>query len=171
MVKQTIKRTPQGAVITIASFGEIADKRVLVLVVNRLIKKGELKRLSKGKYYVPRESKFGPLEPSESSIIKSLLQEDNGSYISGLWAYNRLRLTTQLPCVITIVGKRYDRRIQIGNVKVKFVKKKTPIGNSYILQILDAINDLKKIPDTSTNEIISILKKRIQELSSSEKKS
>ena len=172
-VKQKIGTIPKGEIFTLENFGEIANKRAVVLVLNRLKKEGEIERLAKGKYYVPRKTKFGLLGPSESSIMNALLKEDDGSYISGLAAYNRLGLTTQLPREITIVGNRYDRKVRIENIMVKFVKRRTPVSgkkNNYILQILDAINDVKKIPDTSTNEAISILKDKILNLSSSDKK-
>ena len=172
-VKQRIESIPKGTIITLEDFGELPNKRAVALSLSRLQRRGSIERLGKGKYYVPRETKFGILGPSESAIIKEILRGDESSYISGVAVYNKLGLTAQVPSEITIVGKRYNRRVSIGNIKVKYVKRRSPVtkkGDIYILQILDAVSDIKKIPGTPINEALKILKTRIQELSLSEKK-
>ena len=154
-------------------FGGLGSKKAIVLILNRLQKRGEIERLSKGKYYVPRKTKFGVLGPSEYSIVESLLKDDVGGYLSGAALYNELGLTTQMSNEITIVGKRYNRRVSVGKLKVKYVRRKTPVRkkeNVYILQLLDAVSDIKKIPDTPNDEILKVLKYRIQSLPLSDKR-
>src|SRR5690606_15229040 len=59
-----------------------------------------------------------------------------------------------------------------GKLKVKYIKSKAPINSSTItiLQILDAINDVKKIPDATVNDSIKRIKKIILELTITQKK-
>ena len=146
-VKQKIEALPEGAVITFDDFSELPNKRAVALCLSRLKKEGELERLEKGKYYIPKKTKFGTLGPSESSIIQGLLKGDEGSYISGVTAYNKLGLTTQVANEITIVGSKYNRKAIVGKIKVKYIKGKAPVNkqNILLLQILDAVNDVKKI--------------------------
>ena len=170
-MKQKIKGLPKGAVITLEDFSELQNREAVALYLSRLKREGVIERLGRSKYYVPKKTKFGILGPSEFSVMKVLFKEDSSSYISGTMAYNKLGLTTQIPNEITIVGNRYNRRSRIGNIKVKYMKRKTPVcKNVLILQILDAINDIKKIPNTTTNEVAKILKNKIQKLSLNEKK-
>lgn len=172
LVKEKIKSLPEGTVITFEDFDELPNKQAVALSLSRLKRDGEIERLEKGKYFVPKKTKFGTLGPSESSIIEGLLRGDENSYISGIAAYNKLGLTTQVPNEITIVGDKYNRRTKVGRIKVKYVKGKAPVKkeNIFLLQILDAVNDIKKIPDTSTNEVVIILKEKIQKLSLSDKR-
>lgn len=158
--------------ITFEDFDELPNKQAVALGLSRLKRDGEIERLEKGKYYVPKKTKFGILGPSKASIIEALLRGDDSSYISGIAVYNKLGPTTQIPNEITIVGRKYNRRTKVGRIKVKYVKGKAPVKkeNVYLLQVLDAISDIKKIPDTSTNEIASILKERIQNLSLSDQR-
>lgn len=171
-VKEKIKSLPEGTVITFEDFNDLPNKQAVALSLSRLKKEGEIERLEKGKYFVPKKTKFGKLGPSESSIIEGLLKGDENSYISGIAAYNKLGLTTQVPNEITIVGNKYNRRTQVGRIKVKYIKSKAPINknDTFLLQILDALNDIKKIPDTSTSEVARILKFKIQSLSTVDKK-
>ncbi|MCP3929242.1 MAG: hypothetical protein GY705_09105 [Bacteroidetes bacterium] len=170
-MKQKIEALPEGAVITFDDFSELPNKRAVALCLSRLKKEGELERLEKGKYYIPKKTKFGTLGPSESSIIQGLLKGDEGSYISGVTAYNKLGLTTQVANEITIVGSKYNRKAIVGKIKVKYIKGKAPVNkqNILLLQILDAVNDVKKIPDTTVSSAIMILKRKIQSLSLYEK--
>ena len=172
-VRNKIKNIPKGRIFTPKNFLQLGGKKAIVQVLNRLQREGNIERISKGKYYVPRQTKFGFLGPSEYFIVQSLLEGDKSGYLSGIALYNQLGLTTQLSNEITIVGKRYNRRVSVGKLNVKYIKRKTPVRkkeNVYILQLLDAISDIKRIPDTSTNDILRILKSRIQPLSLSDKR-
>ena len=172
-VKRKIQRLPKGEIISLGNFRKFANKKAVTFALSKLKRSGDIERLEKGKYYVPENSKFGILGPSDRSIVETLLREVEGGYVSGLSSYNKLGLTTQIPNEITIVGKRYGRKTSIGKLKIKYVRRRTPIRkkeNIAILQILDAVNDLKRIPDTPTTEVLKILKKEIQSLPLSVKK-
>ena len=123
IVKYRVGTLPEGSVISFSDFGDLDNLQAVALSLSRLKKSGVLKKLEKGKYYVPKKTKFGTLGPSDSSILKDLLISENGmdSYISGVAAYNRLGLTTQVPNEVTIVGTRYSRKTQVGKLKVKYV--------------------------------------------------
>ena len=57
-------------------------------------------------------------------------------------------------------------------MKIKYVKAKAPITKSTVilLQILDALNDIKRIPDSNINESMKKLKKIIVNLQIGQKR-
>lgn len=174
IVKERIESLPEGSVITFSDFNDLENIQAVALSLSRMKSKGLLNRLEKGKYFIPKKTKFGVIGPSDNSILKGLLKNDDSTeaYISGVAAYNKLGLTTQVPNVVTIVGNMYNRKAEIGKLKVKYIKSKAPINSSTItiLQILDAINDVKKIPDATVNDSIKRIKKIILELTITQKK-
>jgi len=174
IVKDRVDSLPEGSVISYSDFGDLDNLQAVALSLSRLKKSGVLEKLEKGKYYIPKKTKFGTLGPSDNSILNELLSSENGidSYVSGVAAYNKLGLTTQIPNEVTIVGSKYSRKTQVGKLKIKYVKGKAPITKSTVLllQVLDALNDIKKIPDTNINKSMKKLKRIILDLQLSQKK-
>lgn len=173
IVKERIQSLPLGSVITFSDFNDLENAQAVALTLSRLKSKGLLSRLEKGKYYIPKKTKFGALGPSDNSILDGILNSNGKveAYISGIAAYNKLGLTTQVPNVVTIVGNMYNRKAQIGKLKLKYIKAKAPVNSSTIqlLQVLDAINDIKKIPDASVNETMRKIKDIILGLNTTQK--
>lgn len=159
VVKKRISSFPEGALITYRDFADIKNTQAVALTLSRLVRRGVVKRLGRGKYFVPKKSRFGSLGPSDSQIIKWVVKRERG-YVSGLTAYNAMGLTTQVSNVVTVSGSRYNRNATLGKLKLRYVKSRVPVKkeNVFLLQLLDAIRDMKKIPDTSVKEIIIKLK-------------
>lgn len=63
---------------------------------SRLARKGTLQRVSKGVYYRPRKTAFGPSQPSPTAIHQ-LAQQTRTVFPSGSSAANLLGFTTQTP--------------------------------------------------------------------------
>jgi len=141
-----------------------SDKKTSVAIeLSRLFKKGVIKKISKGKFYKPKQTRFGEIAPSDEEIAKSYLVEEEG-YITGYGGYNQLGLTTQIPNVITIASNRVPSRIRIENVNIKFVPNiaNGSVKDTQLLQILDALQDIKNIPDNSPNDVVLSIKKIIK---------
>jgi len=142
--------------------------------IERLIAKGVIKRVSTGIFYKPKKTIFGELKPNEEEILKPYLFEQGKriAYITGTSLYNRLGLTTQIPKSIKIASR--DKRITVsnGNVKASPVKSYVDVTdkNFYLLELLDALKDFKKIPDLDKNSAIKILSNKLKELNLTETK-
>lgn len=142
--------------------------------IERLIAKGVIKRISTGVFYKPKKTVFGELKPNEEEILKPYLFEKGKriAYITGTSLYNRLGLTTQIPKSIKIASR--DKRITVssGSVKASPVKSYVDVTdkNFYLLELLDVLKDLKKIPDLDKNSAIKILSKKLKELNTTETK-
>jgi hypothetical protein len=167
-VAQTVRRfidnVDNGKLFTYDDI-ESDKKSVIAIELSRLNKQGVVKRLSKGKYYKPKEGFFGELAPSDTEILKSYLSAPN-TYVTGLKAFNEMGLTTQVPNVITIAAEKQARRIKVKNLNIQYVriKQKVKKEDIYLVRVLDAIESMKNIPDTTIEEVIRYSKKFIQNL-------
>ena len=135
--------------------------------MERLQKKGLVKKLSKGKFYKPKMTVFGEKKPGEQDILKSYLYQkgQRTAYITGISLYNQLGLTTQIPSVIQIASRSRRNISGIGTIKVSPVKSYVEVTeqNYQILGFLDAMKDLKQIPDVDVSDAVTIFKSRIKD--------
>ena len=167
IVRNKIKRFAKGYVFTYDNFeGEVKQFDALKKILQRMVDTGEIKRLSKGRFYKPKQGITGTLNPDEYEIVKDLLEEEGKpiGYLTGLSIFNRFGLTTQVSNVIQIGSNMDKKNRKRGKYKIKFVRQWNPIRkeNIYFLQILDCIRFIKKIPDASVNDsfqrILTLLK-------------
>jgi Family of unknown function (DUF6088) len=153
-IRNTIDRLPKGYVFTYEDFDlDVKKKEAIIKALNRMVNSGKISKLAKGKYFKPEKTPFGILQPSQEQIVKDLLDEDGKivGYLTGYSIYNKLGLTTQVSNVIQI-GKNQTRpKLKRERYTVLFIKQKNTIikKNVPLLQILDSIKYIKKIPDTN----------------------
>lgn len=156
-VKNTIARFPAGYVFTIHDFSVSDEKpKAVNKVLNNLVKKGSLRRLSKGRFYKPQIGKFGELMPDTYQIVKDLI-EKNGKligYTTGYSVFNELALTTQMPVELQIGTSKEKKKIVRGIYRISFVKQKNTITkeNIPLLRLLDCLRFFKLIPDTTPDK-------------------
>lgn len=129
--------------------------------IERLIKKGVIKRISTGVFYKPKQTAFGELKPDEEKIITPYLFKNckRIAYITGLLLYNKMGLTTQIPKEISIASREKRISISKGNIKGNAVKSYVEVTNENYkyLEFLDALKDFKHIPDLDKKSAIEIL--------------
>jgi len=175
-IKKRIDEIKPGSTFTYQQLSLNKDEYIAgTKAIERFIKKGIIKRVSTGIFYIPRNSVFGELKPREEELIKPYLLNKKGeriAYITGTSLYNKMGLTTQVPRIIKIASR--DKRIYIStdNVKATAVKSYVDVTdqNYYLLQILDALKDFKKIQNLNIKSAITILDNIILKLSIQEKK-
>ena len=141
-------------------------KSTIAIEFSRLYKQGVIKKVSRSKYYKPKMTPFGEIEPSSKDKIESFVDTSKFSYIAGLDSLRQLGLTTQISNDITIASDKPARRVKVDNINIRFVKSRVIVPKKYIflLQILDALKDIKSIPDTSPSEALQRLKSIISSL-------
>ncbi len=143
-----------------------ADFFTAAKALERLQKKGVIKKISKGIFYKPKISIFGEMPPNYNSILQNYLYEGSKrtGYVTSYVLYNQLNLTTQMAFTTTIATNRSRKKINIGWLKTKSVKAyvKVTEENYPLLGILDALKDIKLIPDSSTSSAIKILMPKIK---------
>jgi hypothetical protein len=168
-VRNKIEKFPEGYVFGYDNFQVKPEKEsALKITLFRLTKAGMIERLSKGRFYKPKQGIIKNLRPNEYEVVKDLLFENRKpvGYITGLGIFNKLGLTTQLSNIIQI-GSNFDKKqIQRGKYKIKFIRQWNPItrNNIYLLQFLDSIRFIKNIPDTTVDQSIKRLSYLVSEL-------
>ena len=153
-IAYTTDRFPRGYVFTYSDFNtEASQKEAVIKALNRLVKSGKIAKLSKGKYYKPEITPFGILLPEQKQVVKDLL-EDNGKiigYLTGYSIYNQLGLTTQVSNTIQIGKNDIRPGFKRERYTISFIRQKNTINkeNIPLLQLLDAIRYIRKIPDAT----------------------
>ncbi|MCC5935067.1 MAG: DUF6088 family protein [Candidatus Cyclonatronum sp.] len=164
-----INRLPKGYVFTYEDFiGEVNNKEAVIKALNRMAVGGKIEKLSKGRYYKPEQSAFGVLPPDPYQVVKDLL-EDEGKvtgYLTGVSIYNQLNLTTQVSSVIQIGKNQIRPAFKRGRFRISFILQKNIITkeNIPLLQYLDCLRYLKKIPDATVQNSIRLLSEQFSTL-------
>ena len=163
-----LKKIPEGKIFTYDDIG-ISNRNAAAIYLSRLFKANKIKKISKGKFYKSIKSRFGKLPPDSNEIINTFIKKYNG-YITGAFLYNIVGLSTQFPSIIEIATNRSYSKIQINNLKIKFVPSKIKITekNKRYLQLLDIIKNLKKAPDVYIDKAIQFIIKEISKMNSIE---
>lgn len=164
----TIDRLPKGYIFTYSDFDTGQNsKEAIIKALNRLATSGKIVKLSKGKFYKPETTPFGKLQPNQSQIVKDLLETDGKvtGYLTGFSIYNQLGLTTQISNTKQVGKNEVRPTFKRERYIISFIKQKNIITkeNIPLLQLLDAIRYIKKIPDTNIasacKRFLSIVKK------------
>ena len=167
-IASAIDRLPKGYIFTYADFTvAVHNKETIIKALNRMAETGKIAKLAKGKYYKPENTPFGKLQPNQAQVVKDLLEYDGKltGYLTGYSIYNQLGLTTQVSNTIQI-GKNETRpTFKRERYTISFIRQKNTITkeNIPLLQILDAIRYIKKIPDSNLvsacKRLLAVLKK------------
>ncbi|WP_077920528.1 DUF6088 family protein [Spirosoma sp. 209] len=168
-VARQIDQLPEA---TSFGYGQLAigkrDYVATAKVLERLQKKGVITKLAKGIFYKPKKTIFGEKKPDEQQLLKPYLYQNGQrtAYITGDYLYNQLGLTTQVPVVMQIASR--NRRVFVNNGAVKATAVKSYVDvtddNYQMLGFLDAMKDLKQIPDVDLGNALAIFKSQISEL-------
>ncbi len=125
--------------------------------LSRLTKEGVLRRVRKGVYYLPRETRFGDTYPDPPRVAAAVLKRRGIAWKpSGPAAYNGLGLTTQVSPRVTLDVDRGIRSLRVGS-DARLTFRLAPTVRTLDAReraVLDALRDLRKIPDTSPSEVV-----------------
>jgi len=123
-----IKRNKRGWVFAPKDFLDLGTRQNIDFVLHRLIKQGTIRRLSRGIYDYPKQSKlFGTVPPDPDSIARALASGDQ-LFPSGARTANLLGLSTQVPAKpsyltnMTACVKQVDgQTIQLKRARVPLI--------------------------------------------------
>jgi len=168
-IQSKIKKLPIGKTFGYADL-DIGkeDFQTAAKALERLQAKGLIKKLSKGVFYKPEQTVFGELQPDYSEQLRPYLFENGKriAYETGYSLYNRMGLTTQMAFRIKIASRSKRISINRGALKADAVKSYADVteANYELLGFLDAIKDIKRIPDCSVSQAVKILSNKIKKL-------
>lgn len=175
IVREKVEKMQPGEVFGYSSFNLKGSEEVsLAKSLSRLARQGAIVRLERGRYYKPKNTTFGKLRLSESALVEALTTRNKRrtGYLTGASIYNRLGLTSQLSNTLIIATNRPLRPKVVAGYRVKYIKQDLSIQDQDIplLQVLDAIRDIRNIPDSSPEEAVKVLISKIKSLTEAETK-
>jgi len=153
-VKNMIDKFEAGYIFTADDFSTtVNEAKTVSKILNHFVTTGYLRKLSKGKFYKPKASKFGELPPDTYQIVKDLIQKDGKliGYITGYSAFNDFALTTQVSAILEIGMRKEKKAIVRGIYRIRFIRQENTITkeNIPLLRLLDCLRFFKNIPDTT----------------------
>lgn len=147
-VKEIIFNHNSGWVFTHVDFNGLGSVATVERVLSRLVVSGEIKRIRRGIYYIPENSRWGEVPPSQSNIIKALARSMNTDFIpDGANALYQLGLTQQVPMKQVYLTDKQISTISIGKTDIEFKKvspKKLSGAASGVSVYLSALEYLGK---------------------------
>jgi len=150
------------------------DYQTAAKALERLQKKETIKKISKGVFYKPKQTIFGEIKPDYNEQLKPFLFRNGKriAYVTGTSLYNQLGLTTQMAFRIKIASRSNRISINRGALKASAVKSYVEVtdDNYQLLGFLDAIKDIKTIPDAEVKTSVKILGGKIKNLSEKQTK-
>ena len=93
--------------------------------LQRMCESGELVKIAKGTYHLPKVSRYGIVPPLEKEIVAAFTENETGTVV-GYSLYNTLNLTTQISKTITIMSSAIEgltksiRNIVIHQMPLRF---------------------------------------------------
>lgn len=164
-IENRIKKGGKGSIIFPADYSEIGSAEAVKKVLLRLEHQGFLQRLAFGIYLYPKKSKLlGSLTPGLEEIAKAIAERDAARIVpTGVYALNRLGLSTQVPLNVVYLTDGASRKVRVGKRFIRF-KKTSPrnlaaIGpiSRLVIQALKAIG-MGKVEPHEERRILEVLK-------------
>ena len=164
-----IKKKRRGKIFFADDFKHFGTAENVRFVLFSLCKKNILTRLATGIYYYPKiDKKFGlgVLYPTFDEVAKEIAKRDKARIVpTGVYALNRLGLSTQVPANYVFLTDGSPRRIKIGTKKGILFKHTAPRNLAFksdlAMLITFALKEIKK--DRVTPEHLERLKYVLQQ--------
>lgn len=142
-IEAIIDRAGKGAVLFPDDFSGCGTPDAVRAGLSRLSRNGKLNRFSKGIYYIPTYDKWDGTsrEPSLDTIAQRIAERDNARIVpTGVYALNRLGLSTQIPTNIVYVTDGSARQVKFGEGRSITFRHSNELGNfayhSKIMQLV-----------------------------------
>lgn len=126
-LSRRVQRSASGTVFTPDSFATMGSRAAIDKALQRMVARGELRRLSRGLYDKPRHDELlGTLWPSVDAIVKAVAGKDRiRTQPTGVYAANLLGMSEQVPAQVVLLTDGISRTVQAGPMKISF-KRTTP---------------------------------------------
>ena len=127
--------------------------------LERMCKSGELVKIAKGTYHLPKVSKYGIVPPTDKEIITSFTKNNTGTVV-GYSLYNALNLTTQVAKSIEVMSATIESFSKtIRNVIVHKVQIDYNESVKNIIHGLEVLQNYYNIQDINNLSFINFTKK------------
>jgi Family of unknown function (DUF6088) len=122
-IRARIERFGPGKVFMAKDFLDIASRGSIDVALGSLTRAGEIRRIRRGLYDLPRVSAAlgGELSPDIDQAARALARRNRWTIVpDGPWAANLLGLSTQVPAKIVYLSDGPSRKIPVGRRSIQF---------------------------------------------------
>jgi len=161
-----IKKAGRGTLFFVENFLSLGNTKAVSKALQRLVEKDELMRVATGIYVRPKKDPvIGVITPGIEEIAKAIAKRDRARIVpTGIYALNKLGLSTQVPLNIVYLTDGAARKIKVGNHTITF-KKATPKNVAAVGEIskliIQALRTIGK--ENVTKEEIEKIQKLLKE--------
>jgi predicted transcriptional regulator of viral defense system len=126
-ISRHIQRCARGSVFLPDTFAAFGSRAAIDKALQRLVKEGTLRRLSRGLYDKPAHDElFGTLWPSVESVVKAVAGKDKlRTQPIGVYAANMLGLSEQVPAKVVLLTDGISRKLKAGPIEIR-LQRTTP---------------------------------------------
>ena len=119
-----IKKAKRGTLFFSNNFSSIGNIETIRRTLNRLVEEGEIDRVTAGIFVRPNIDKvIGKITPKIEDIADAIARRDKAKIVpTGVYALNRLGLSTQVPMKIVYLTDGSARNIKVGNYTITFIR-------------------------------------------------
>lgn len=170
-IANAIEELPKGSILFVNDFLGYGTAESVKKALYRLANdKKQLVRLAHGIYLYPEtDEELGILFPSTEEIAQAIAERDKARIIpTGVYALNRLGLSTQVPMKIVYLTDGSARKIKIGKRTISF-KRSSPknlmMKGGISSMVIQALREIRKenIESDILKKISNLLKNETQE--------
>jgi hypothetical protein len=113
-------KRPEGSLLAAKQFLALGTRDAVDQALRRLASRGQLVKITRGRYALPVRSRFGTRPPAPELVIAHLKTELGEELVSsGVAAANALGLTTQMPVQQTFLSRtRSHKRYRFGKQEI-----------------------------------------------------
>ena len=164
IVQETIyKHQPNELIFANKVYSQQLDGKVseaaYYKTLERMCKAGTLAKAAKGTYYIPKQSSFGVVPPSEREIVSSFTKNHSGTVI-GYTLYNQLGLTTQIAKTVEVLSSAMETQVKtIRNVVVHSSSLSFSKKNAEMIHALEVMKNISEIQDINYSALVSFFQK------------
>ena len=126
-ISRLVQDSAQGGVFTPDIFALLGSRAAIDKALQRLVARGQLRRLSRGLYDKPRHDELlGTLWPSVDAVVQAVAGKDMlRTQPAGVYAANMLGLSEQVPAKVVFLTDGISRTVKAGPMQISF-KRTTP---------------------------------------------
>lgn len=172
-IRESIKAKGRGSIFFPSDFASFGDVKAVGKSLERLTAKGEIVRLARGIYTYPQIDTalgLGTLMPSVEQIADTIARRDKARIVpTGVYAMNKLGLSTQVPMNVVYLTNGTSRKIDLGKGRSILFKYTSPrnlaFTNRLAMLVTFALKEIGRgnITDDIAAQIKSVLRKEKRE--------
>lgn len=117
-IKGLLSSKKAGDILFVSDFKGRGTGAAIRKSLSRLVEAGRLRRLAHGIYYLPKiDPELGELRPSAEQVAQKIAQKEKVHiYPTGVYALNRLGLSTQVRTKLVYLTDGVSRLLTIGKM-------------------------------------------------------